>query len=146
MPLKTSKKNKVAYLHFYAFYVHKKDSIFMRLKTSKEKKVASLTFCAFCAFFCVKSLIPSSFILLLHSDSVLGHLTFRLNYHNEFLYQSIFLWTYSKVSHRLLFFCHFGCAVCIIYFRLSIIFLFFQSPIEGPYHQQLLVCLEQSYK
>ena len=51
MPLKTSKKNKVAYLHFYAFYVHKKDSIFMRLKTSKEKKVARLTFCAFCAFF-----------------------------------------------------------------------------------------------
>ena len=40
-----------AYVCFYAFYVHKKDSIFMRIKTSKKKK----SFCNFCAFctFCV---------------------------------------------------------------------------------------------
>ena len=37
-------------MHIYAFYVHKKDSIFMRIKTSNKKKVACLMFCAFCDF------------------------------------------------------------------------------------------------
>ena len=30
--------NLFAYVRFYAFYVHKKDSIFMRIKTYKKKK------------------------------------------------------------------------------------------------------------
>ena len=79
------------------------------------------------------------------SNSILGHFTFRLNYQKKFSYYSIFLllcsWSYSKVSHRLLFFSHFWCIVCIIYFCLSIFKKNFQSAMEGPYHQQLLISL-----
>ena len=39
-------------MHFYAFYVHKKDSIFMRRKTSKKKK----TFVIFVLFVRIKNI------------------------------------------------------------------------------------------